>query len=233
MNKPVNQGPEIETGEAFDEAYASLNAIQRLAVDTIEGPVLVVAGPGTGKTEVLTLRIANILRLTDTVPEQILALTFTESGAKAMRERLRLYIGSLAYQVPIYTFHGFTARLISHYPDLFGEIVGGRPLTDLEKVSIIIDCLETKNIKNLRPSGRPDYYVKPIIRKLQALKQENITPNSLATVIKRQEDELADTPKLMIVVCIKVRCVVITLNWKKSSPKIKIFCKSTETMKPF
>ena len=82
--------------KAFLEAYTRLNKAQKEAVDTIEGPVMVIAGPGTGKTQILTLRIANILRETDVTPENILALTFTESGAKAMRERLVSYIGAPA-----------------------------------------------------------------------------------------------------------------------------------------
>jgi len=63
--------------DKFKKIYSQLNREQKLAVDTVEGPVMVVAGPGTGKTRTLILRIANILRLTDTQPENILALTFT------------------------------------------------------------------------------------------------------------------------------------------------------------
>ena len=109
----------------FDEAYARLNSEQRQAVDTIAGPVMVVAGPGTGKTEVLTLRIANILRTTKTPPERILALTFTESGAVTMRRRLAELVGRDAYRVAISTFHGFANGIISDYPDYFTEIAHG------------------------------------------------------------------------------------------------------------
>ena len=63
----------------FTSRYNTLNTNQRLAVDTIDGPVMVVAGPGTGKTELLGMRAANILKKTDTLPENILCLTFTES----------------------------------------------------------------------------------------------------------------------------------------------------------
>jgi len=66
--------------EVFQKLYKGLNAEQKRAVDTVEGPVMVIAGPGTGKTSILTLRIANILEKTDTSPDSILALTFTESG---------------------------------------------------------------------------------------------------------------------------------------------------------
>ena len=132
---------------AFNEAYNSLNKAQKEAVDTIEGPVMVIAGPGTGKTQILTLRIANILLQTDTAPENILALTFTESGAKAMRQRLRKYIGSEAYRVCVYTFHGFAEYLIRENPDAYSKIVGGRPASDLEKISLIEQILEGGEIK--------------------------------------------------------------------------------------
>ena len=79
--------------EAFKAAYKKLNPKQKEAVDTIEGPVMVIAGPGTGKTTVLTLRIAQILRKTDTPPSGILAITFTEAGVKAMRQKLRALAG--------------------------------------------------------------------------------------------------------------------------------------------
>ncbi|TXH01955.1 MAG: ATP-dependent helicase, partial [Candidatus Moraniibacteriota bacterium] len=77
----------------FDTAYSRLNPEQKKAVDTIYGPLLVLAGPGTGKTQLLSARVANILKLTDTTPGNILCLTFTESGATNMRNRLRDFIG--------------------------------------------------------------------------------------------------------------------------------------------
>jgi Superfamily I DNA and RNA helicases len=147
MSKPVQD----ET--AFDQAYASLNKAQKQAVNTIEGPVMVVAGPGTGKTQILALRIANILRQTDTAPEQILSLTFTDSGAKAMRERLRRYIGAKAYRVAIFTFHGLANHLIAQYPDAYPNIAGGRLVTDLEQLNLIETILASTDIKLLRASG--------------------------------------------------------------------------------
>ena len=78
---------------SFETRYSRLNDAQKKAVDTIDGPVMIVAGPGTGKTELLSVRIANILKKTDTLPENILCLTFTESGQAAMRERLVGIIG--------------------------------------------------------------------------------------------------------------------------------------------
>ena len=91
----------MPTSPQFEEAYKALNKEQRKAVDAIDGPVMVIAGPGTGKTQILALRIANILLKTDTKPENILALTYTESGAHNMEKRLAEMIGSAAYKVTI------------------------------------------------------------------------------------------------------------------------------------
>ena len=81
---------------SFEKLLKKLNREQREAVEAIEGPVFVVAGPGTGKTSVLTLRIVNILKKTDTPPDAILALTFSDSGAMAMRRKLSAIIGPAA-----------------------------------------------------------------------------------------------------------------------------------------
>ncbi len=174
----------------FRAAYEGLNAAQREAVDCIEGPVMVIAGPGTGKTQILTLRIANILQKTDSKPANILALTFTESGARAMRERLTGLIGEAAYDVAIYTFHGFADSLIQKYPEAYPAIIGGRPASDIERVQIIEAILNDTSFKALRPSGDPAFYVQPILRAIQTLKQEYISPDNLADSIKIQEQTL-------------------------------------------
>ena len=125
----------------FEQQYKRLNSAQKKAVDTIEGPVMVIAGPGTGKTTILTLRIANILKKTDTPPDGILALTFTDSGAKAMQERLIGTIGKAAYYVRISTFHSFCSAVIQEFPDKFPLTSNAEPLSDLERVEIFQQIL--------------------------------------------------------------------------------------------
>lgn len=191
----MNQEPSVASREAFDKAYSDLNKAQRQAVDAIEGPVMVVAGPGTGKTQILTLRIANILIKTDTAPESVLALTFTESGARAMRQRLRHFIGAAAYRVRIQTFHSFAGDLISNYPDAYPSIVGGKPVGDIERVEILESVLADSEIKLLRPIGNPSFYIKPILSIINTLKQEYIGPDELSSIIEGQETELAKLPK--------------------------------------
>jgi DNA helicase-2/ATP-dependent DNA helicase PcrA len=186
---------ENDQSAAFSDAYASLNAAQKQAVDTIDGPVMVIAGPGTGKTQILTLRIANILLKTDTQAQNILALTFTESGAKAMRDRLRRYIGADAYRVTIATFHGFAESLIRMYPDAYSKVIGGRPARELEKIECIETILEDTTIKLLRPAGDPSYYIGHILRTVGTLKQEYVTPDLFASIITQQETELQGIEK--------------------------------------
>lgn len=118
----------------FAQEYKKLNKAQRQAVDTIEGPVMVVAGPGTGKTQVLTLRIANIRVKTDTPPESILALTFTESAVAAMRKRLVEIMGAEAYRVSIKTIHGFCNEVIQDYPEEFSAIAGATSITEVQQI---------------------------------------------------------------------------------------------------
>ena len=105
----------MSSSQVFDQKYKELNEKQRQAVDTVEGPVMVIAGPGTGKTTILTLRIANILLETDANPENILALTFTNSGVNAIRKKLLEYIGDDAYRVNIFTFHSFAENIIKEF----------------------------------------------------------------------------------------------------------------------
>ncbi len=184
-----------DTEAAFKEAYASLNAAQKQAVDAIDGPVLVVAGPGTGKTQILAHRIANILLKTDVKANNILALTFTESGARAMRERLSRLIGEAAYDINIYTFHGFSDQLIKRYPEAYPRIIGGRAASEIERITILETILEDKTFKALRPSGDPLYYLKPLRSAISDLKQEYLRPDEFAKRIIEQERALADIPQ--------------------------------------
>src|SRR5919205_4028016 len=124
-----------QQSEKFNEIYNGLNEKQRIAVDTIEGPVMVIAGPGTGKTQILSARIGKILIDTDSRPENILCLTYTDAGAIAMRKRLLSFIGADAYKVNIYTFHAFCNDVIQENLSLF-EKTSLDPLSELEKIEL-------------------------------------------------------------------------------------------------
>ena len=132
----------------FNKLYGQLNKAQKEAVDTIEGPVMVVAGPGTGKTQILTLRIANILLKTDTPPGGILALTFTEAGAKEMKRRLREIIGPQANDVRIHTYHGFANSIIVEFDDHFPHLGRIKQITEIEAEMLVRDILKENDLRN-------------------------------------------------------------------------------------
>jgi superfamily I DNA/RNA helicase len=143
-----------------------LNLAQQLAVDTIEGPVMVIAGPGTGKTQIIAERIANILKKTDTDPGSILALTFTESGAKAMRERLIATIGEAAYYVNFSTFHALPG-VIWNFPNSLRS-TGHRAAGGFRTVEIFQQILQNE-FNYLRSVTTPFYYVPALIKAIQNL----------------------------------------------------------------
>lgn len=174
----------------FEEAYNRLNKQQKLAVDTVEGPVMVIAGPGTGKTQILTLRIANILNKTQTEPSSILALTFTDSGVKAMKERLVEFIGPTGYQVDIFTFHSFCQRIIEDNPEDFSFYANMQSLSDFERVDIYIEVFNQVQPKNLR--GRSDlyYFLTAAASKISELKREGITPEKFKTIVEDYHEEV-------------------------------------------
>lgn len=173
----------------FQGLYDKLNKEQKQAVDAIEGPVMVIAGPGTGKTQILTLRIANILKKTDTTPDSILALTFTESGVFSMRKRLVEIIGSAGYRVGIFTFHGFCNEVIRRFPDSFPKIIGANQLNDIEKISILKSIIEKSELKKLKPFGDNFFYLNSIRGKISELKRENIATEKLLKLVEKQKKE--------------------------------------------
>lgn len=167
----------------FLERYKALNPEQKLAVDSIDGPVLVIAGPGTGKTEILTLRIANILRITDTQPENILALTFTDAASGNMRKRLSNLIGARAYRVAIETFHSFCNSIIKDYPEYFPTIIGSGNITEVESVAILEELIKKEELEILRPWGDPLFYIRDIYRKIEELKREAVSPKKFEKLV--------------------------------------------------
>jgi len=188
--------------DKFLEAYERLNSQQKEAVDAIEGPVMVVAGPGTGKTQILTLRIANILRQTDTAPAQILALTFTESGVSSMRRRLAELAGARAYAVVINTFHGFCNDIIKNYPEDFPRIIGSRHLSEVEQAEILEDLILKLPLPPaggllLRPFGDPLLYVRPALSAINTLKREGITVTEFKNILVQARGTLDGLPDLV------------------------------------
>ena len=122
--------------QSFLKAKETLNTKQRKAVDQIYGPVMTVAGPGTGKTQLLAVRIGNILKETDVNTNNVLSLTFTDSGSIAMRERLKQFIGPEAYNANIFTFHSFCNYVIQENIQYFGGYRNLQLISDLELIDV-------------------------------------------------------------------------------------------------
>jgi len=163
--------------QKFKEEYNKLNEHQKLAVDTIEGPVMVIAGPGTGKTQILSARIGKILLETDAQPQNILCLTYTDAGVVAMRKRLLSFIGPDAYKVNLYTFHAFCNDVIQENLSLF-EKTSLDPVSDLEKIELYKQLIDAfpKNHPLKRYRGDVYFEINNLQSLFSTMKREGWTP---------------------------------------------------------
>jgi DNA helicase II / ATP-dependent DNA helicase PcrA len=185
--------PHLDRNAAFRAYVDTLNPEQREAVEHIEGPVLVLAGPGTGKTQVLTTRIGNILLRTDARPQNILCLTFTDAATHAMRERLLALIGPDAHRVPIMTYHSFCSRVIQEHPEYFSH-TDLQPATELERIQIVRDLLDALPVDHpLRDGYKSPYQLERQIRHLFSLmKTEHWRPGHVLRQIEIWERQLPE-----------------------------------------
>ncbi len=138
----------------------NLNQEQKEAVEYLDGPLLVLAGPGTGKTQLLSAKVAYILQNIDINPENILCLTFTEAGAENMRTRLQSIIGKAALDVNIYTYHAFGSNILERYKNYaetldrkldatIDETMQYKIIYDIQKSLSATDILKDADIKDL------------------------------------------------------------------------------------
>jgi DNA helicase-2/ATP-dependent DNA helicase PcrA len=170
----------------FDEHYQELNKQQKQAVDQIEGPVMVVAGPGTGKTQLLSVRVANILQKTDTQPQNILCLTFTNKAATNMRQRLIKIIGPEARHVNVKTFHSFATEIMNQYPDSFWNGAKLSTVPDSVQIDIIQTILKSLPLDNplaLKFAGKFTT-TKPVQDALKLAKEAGLSPDMLRALIE-------------------------------------------------
>lgn len=212
--------------DKFHEEYNRLNEQQKLAVDTIEGPVMVIAGPGTGKTQILSARIGKILLNTDTQPENILCLTYTDAGVVAMRKRLLHFIGPAAYKVNIYTFHAFCNDVIQENLSLF-EKTSLDPISELERVELLKRLIDSFPKNHPLKRYRGDVYFE--MHNLQALfstmKREGWTPE---LINQRIDAYLADLPSREIYIATRA-----TSSFKKGDVRTDKIEEEKEKWKGF
>ncbi len=162
-----------------------MNPEQAKAASHSEGPMMVLAGPGTGKTQVIAERIVQLLEHTQMEPYNLLCLTFTESGVVAMRKRLLEKIGPVAYQVRIHTFHSFCNELIQSHPERFIKTRELESLTEVECIQLfrrLID--EWPGNHPMKPIGSPYFYQRDLIGRIKDLKREAISPEQFDSLLQ-------------------------------------------------
>ncbi|MFA5316435.1 MAG: ATP-dependent DNA helicase [Dehalococcoidales bacterium] len=168
----------------------NLNEKQKLAAETLDGPVLVLAGPGTGKTELLSVRAANIIKSKKAKPENILILTYTNAAAKAMKERLVKILGPAAYNVETATFHSFANTVVLESEEAAEYIQERVQITDIEQIKLLEYILDnTDGIDKIRPFRAPYAFEREISQRITELKREGVSPAQFAEIIEKTEPD--------------------------------------------
>lgn len=187
----MNPSAPNKYNEKFQQALAQLNPEQLAAVNKMDGPVLVIAGPGTGKTQILAARIGKTLAETDANAHEILCLTYTDAGAVAMRKRLFEFIGPDAYRVNIYTFHAFCNEIIQENLDYFGKL-NMEALSDLDSAILFRELVdEFANDHVLKRFTGDVYYEAPRLKSLfSAMKSEGWDEDFIKKAVNEYLDDL-------------------------------------------
>lgn len=174
--------------EKYTKAYLGLNEKQKQAVDTIYGPLMVIAGPGTGKTQLLSTRVGHILSQTDFRPFNILCLTYTTSGVAAMKQRLVELIGAAGNDVEVYTFHSFAEKILQRY-SRYHEVENFQFIDDIDKKILVRELLEDVEFNTPLKKGvsSVDSSISFVLGAISQIKKEKYNPDEL---IRGLNDEM-------------------------------------------
>ena len=172
----AEDNPAAEPAKAPEPAYlAALNAEQRSAVEAVNGPVLVLAGAGTGKTRVLTTRLAHILFQGKAFPGEILAVTFTNKAAREMTERVSRLIGRPAEGLWLGTFHAMAARILRRHAELVGLKPDFTILDSDDQVRLLKQLIRAADIDEKRWPARTLSII------VQRWKDRGLAPDKVAS----------------------------------------------------
>ena len=198
MHQTMKKATRQDYEARFAHVLSGLNTAQREAVEAIEGPVLVVAGPGTGKTHILSARIGQILRRTDTKAHNILCLTYTDAATHAMRERLLEFIGPESHKLHIFTFHGFCNTVIQNNLGHFG-LRDVEAVSKLERIEIVQGILEdlpaSHPLKPLR--GENFYYQKHLENLFDTMKSEGWTVEHIEDRVQEHLESMPENERFL------------------------------------
>ena len=172
---PINHdAPSVSDG-AVSPYLATLNPAQCGAVEALDGPVLVLAGAGTGKTRVLTTRLAHILVTKRAWPSQVLAVTFTNKAAREMRERVASLVGPVAENMWIGTFHAIAARILRRHAEAVGLKPNFTILDSDDQIRLLKQILEAEKIDHSRWPART------LLGVIQRWKDRGLNPEKVPT----------------------------------------------------
>ncbi|MFY8105413.1 MAG: ATP-dependent helicase [Elstera sp.] len=166
--------PEPGTPDDLPAYLVGLNPPQRDAVEATEGPVLVLAGAGTGKTRVLTSRLAHLILTRRAQPYQILAVTFTNRAAREMRERVSAQIGPMAQDIWLGTFHALAARLLRRHAELVGLKSTFSILDTDDQLRLLKQILQANAVDEKR------WPAKLLLGTIERWKDRGLTPDKLS-----------------------------------------------------
>ena len=162
-----------------------LNKEQLEAINHGLGPLLIIAGAGTGKTTVVTERIKHLVLETNIQPSQILALTFTEKAALEMEERVDKVMPYGYTQMWISTFHSFCDRILRQEAIHIGLNPSYKLMTETEAILLLRKNLFRLNLNYFRPLGNPTKFLSALVQHFSRLKDEDVTPEEYFDLIKK------------------------------------------------
>lgn len=184
--------PRLSMQEDIHHLLDGLNTAQEKAVTHGEGPLLIIAGAGTGKTKVITHRIAYLIASKSAKPEEILAVTFTEKAANEMEERVDLLIPYSYSFVEISTFNSFGERVLRNYGIECGYPPDFKLLDDVEQAIFFRERLFELPLDYYRPLSSPTKYIQDLLATIKRIKQEDIEPDEYISFSQKLHEEASD-----------------------------------------
>lgn len=186
--------PSVIEEFSAERLIADVTATQREAVTHDDGPLLIIAGAGTGKTTVITRRIAWLIATQRAKADEILALTFTDKAAAEMEERVDVLLPYGYLDVAINTFHAFGDRLVRDHAIDLGLSPQARVLSRAEQAVFLKRHLFDVPLKRFRPANDPARYIDPLLTLLSRAKDEAVTPAEFSALAHRLDREAGANP---------------------------------------
>ncbi len=177
------------------DSLDDLNSEQKKAVTHKNGPLLLIAGAGTGKTTVITRRIVHIISKKWAKPSEILALTFTEKAAAEMEQRVDVLVPYGYVDIQISTFHAFGDRLLRDYAINLGLPASFKILTQIEQAIFMRENIFAFDLKHFRPISNPLGHIEALLKHFSRLKDELVSPEHYLRWAQTQNSKLKTKKK--------------------------------------